>query len=86
MINEQLNEIRAATVTAIIAKYHYFGGQRVAVKNSSGVSYMHGDHPSILRDKSRLHQRDQQRSRKQPNLLSLRRDIFFQQHIPNRLR
>ena len=27
-----------------IAKYYYFGGQRVAVKNSSGVSYLHGDH------------------------------------------
>ena len=27
-----------------VTKYYYFGGQRVAMRNSSGVAWLHGDH------------------------------------------
>jgi hypothetical protein len=31
-------------VTTTTTKYYYFGSQRVAMRNASGVTYLHGDH------------------------------------------
>lgn len=35
-------EVTGSTIT----KYYYFGGQRVAMKQGSAVTYLHSDHPS----------------------------------------
>ena len=43
-ITSYLEGLWEATSTGVVKTYYTFGGQMVAVRDSAGVSYLHGDH------------------------------------------